>query len=148
MNLAFNPGHKFNKELRFTRGFHPFAARGPFLEAPGKNRARWAVLLFIKDESFKSFEDGAVKLSANETKWTSLEVIRHPTFLETLISKYDFGPGSFEKRAPGHILYNYCFGSIWCLYPLTSNKLQFPAPTPSSIPLLFIMYYYYFINLS
>ena len=66
--------------------------RGPFLEAPGNYRTRQAVLFFIKDGSFKSFEDGAVKLSANETKWTSLEVIRHPTFLETLISKYNFRP--------------------------------------------------------
>ena len=65
------------------------------------------------DGSFKSFENGTVlyfsvfitpvQLSAKETKWTSLEVRTHPTFLETLISKYDFGPvsRSFEKRAPG-----------------------------------------------
>ena len=38
------------------------------------------------------FENGAVKLSAKETKWTSLEVRIHPTFLETLILKYDSGP--------------------------------------------------------
>ena len=37
-------------------------------------------------------DSGTVKLSANKTKWTSLEVRTHPTFLETLISKYDFGP--------------------------------------------------------
>ena len=46
----------------------------------------------IKDGSFKSFENFVVKLSAKETKWTSLEVRRHLTFLETLISTYDFGP--------------------------------------------------------
>ena len=34
----------------------------------------------------------SVKLSAKETKWTSLETRTHPTFLENLISKYDFGP--------------------------------------------------------
>ena len=28
----------------------------------------------------------------NETKWTPFEVRTHPTFLETLISKSDFGP--------------------------------------------------------
>ena len=31
-------------------------------------------------------------ISAKETKWTSSEVRTHPNFLETLISKYDFGP--------------------------------------------------------
>ena len=46
----------------------------------------------IPDESFKSFENCAVELSAEETKWTSLEVRTHPNFLETLISKYDFWP--------------------------------------------------------
>ena len=35
--------------------------------------------------SFKSFENYTVELLANETKWTSLEVRTHPTFLETLI---------------------------------------------------------------
>ena len=41
---------------------------------------------------FNSFENCTVKLSAKETKWTSLMVRTHPTFLETLISKYHFGP--------------------------------------------------------
>ena len=60
-------------------------ARGPFLEAPGNYRAREAVLFFILEESFKCFENYTVELLANETKWTSLEVRTHPTFLETLI---------------------------------------------------------------
>ena len=47
-------------------------------------------MLSIPDESFKRFGNYTVKLSAKETKWTSLEVRTHPTFLETLISKYDF----------------------------------------------------------
>ena len=34
----------------------------------------------------------SIKLSAKETKLTSLEVRTHPTILENLISKYDFGP--------------------------------------------------------
>ena len=46
----------------------------------------------IPDESFKSFETSKVKLLAKETKWTSLEVRTHATFLEILISKCDFGP--------------------------------------------------------
>ena len=41
--------------------------------------------------SFKSFKSCTVKLPAKETKWTSLEARTHPIFLETLISKYDFG---------------------------------------------------------
>ena len=51
-----------------------------------------AVLFSIKNRSFKSFENRTVKLSGKETKWTSLEVRTYPTFLETLISKYDLGP--------------------------------------------------------
>ena len=67
-------------------------ARSPFLEAPDNYRARQAVLFSISDGSFKSFENYTIQLSPKETKWTSLEVRTHPTFLETLISKYDFGP--------------------------------------------------------
>ena len=70
-------------------------SRGPFLEAPGNYRARYLVLFFILDSSFKRFENCTVKLSAKETKWTSLEVRTHPTFLENFISKYDFGPVKF-----------------------------------------------------
>ena len=44
----------------------------------------------------KRFEIVAVKLLAKETKWTSLEARTHPTFPETLISKYDFGPGKLS----------------------------------------------------
>ena len=51
--------------------FVPFRPWGPFREAPGSYRALWAVLFSIKDGSFKSFENGTVKLSAKETKWTS-----------------------------------------------------------------------------
>ena len=65
--------------------------RGPFLEAPGNYRAREAVLFFILESNFKRFENCTVKLSAKETKWTSLKVRTHPTFLENLISKDDFG---------------------------------------------------------
>ena len=62
----------------------------------------------IPDRSFKCFEYYTVKLLAKETKWTSLEVRKHPTFLETLISKSDFGPAklpAFKKRAPVYILF-------------------------------------------
>ena len=49
-------------------------------------------MFFILDSSFKRFENCTVTFSAKETKWTSLEVKTHSTFLENLISKYDFGP--------------------------------------------------------
>ena len=49
-------------------------------------------MFFIKDGSFKSFENGTVKLLAKETKWASVEVRTPHTFLENLISKYDTGP--------------------------------------------------------
>ena len=78
-----------------ARNFHQrlfLEAWGPFLEAPGNKRTRLAVLFSIKDGSFKSFENGIVKLLAKETKWASLEVRTQDTFLETLISKYDTGP--------------------------------------------------------
>ena len=59
----------------------------------------------IPDGSFKSFENYTVKLSAKETKWTSLEVRTRPTFIEILSSKYGLQArsvtGSFEKRASG-----------------------------------------------
>ena len=73
--------------------FHTrFKTWGPFLEAPGNYRARKAVLFSILEGSFRSFENYTVELLANETKWTSLEDRTHPTFLETLIQKYDSGP--------------------------------------------------------
>ena len=46
----------------------------------------------IPDGSFRRFENCTVKVSVRETKLTSLEARTRPTFLETLISKYDFGP--------------------------------------------------------
>ena len=57
------------------------ATMGPFLEAPGKYRACEAALFSIPDGSFKSFENCTAKLSAKETKLTSLEIRTH-TFLD------------------------------------------------------------------
>ena len=67
-------------------------AQGPVSQSSGNYGARYAVLISVKDGSFKRFENGGVKLLAKQTKWTSMEVRAHPTFLETLISKYDFRP--------------------------------------------------------
>ena len=62
----------------------------------------------IKDGSFKSFENGPVKLLAKETKWASLEVRTQHTFLENLISKYDTGPvnlpGLSRNGAQGRVV--------------------------------------------
>ena len=62
------------------------------------------VLFSIPDGSFKRFESNTVKLSAKETKWTSLEVGTRLTFRETDV-KIRFRvrqvTGTFEKRAPG-----------------------------------------------
>ena len=85
-----------------------FLVSGLVLGSSGPG-ARFSKLDFrqcsVKDGSFKHFENGAVKLLAKETKWTSVEVRTHPTFLETLISKYDFGPvrlpGLSRNRSPG-----------------------------------------------
>ena len=63
--------------------------RGPFLEAPGNYRP---IFFSLKDGSFKRFENCTVKLSAKELKWPSSEVRTYPTFLETSILKYYFGP--------------------------------------------------------
>ena len=69
-------------------------------KCPGARFSKLLVILpgplsyfvFHSRGSFKRFENYTVKLLAKETKWTSLEVRAHPTFLETLISKYDIGP--------------------------------------------------------
>ena len=67
------------------------------------------------------FENCTVKLSAKETKWTLLEVRTHPTILENLISKYDFGPvklPGLSRNGPQALLFglgtpfNLC---IWCI---------------------------------
>ena len=54
------------------------------------------VKLFSFPFQIRSFENYTIKLLAKETKRTSLKVRTHPTFLETSISKYDFGPLSYQ----------------------------------------------------
>ena len=61
----------------------------------------------IKGGSFKSFENGAVKLSAKETKWNSLEVRTFTTFLETLISKYVAEPVKSPGLSRNGLLINF-----------------------------------------
>ena len=90
----------------------------------------------IKDESFKSFENGTVKSLATETKWASLEVRTQHTFLDNLISKYDTGPvklpgpsrnGPLVVQKVDNATYwinHYPVGSVVCnvnTYPLDSD---------------------------
>ena len=63
------------------------------------------ILFSIPDGSFKSFEySDTVNLLAKETKWTLLEFRTHPTFLEILISKSDFGPGKLPGLSRNGLL--------------------------------------------
>ena len=80
----------------------------------------------IPGGSFKSFENYTVKLWAKETKWTSLEVRTHPSFLETLISKYYFGP----VKLPG-LSRN---GPLLCVVVYSTHEVQiWSFPSFSSI---------------
>ena len=54
------------------------------------------MLFSIKDGSFKSSENGAVKLSAKEAKWTSLEVGTHPTLSRDFDFNMISGPLSYQ----------------------------------------------------
>ena len=58
-------------------------------------------------------DSGTVKLSANKTKWTSLEVRTQHTFLETLISKYDFGLVKLLGLLRNGPLFFAILGVIW-----------------------------------
>ena len=63
--------------------------------------------------------------SCYRTKWTSLEVRTHPTFLETLISKYDFGPVIFpglSRNGP----------QVHGMHVQLPNKLPYPSRAPLS----------------
>ena len=81
----------------------------------------------IKDGSFKSFENGTVKLLAKETKWTSLEVRTQHTFLDNLISKYDTGPvnlpGLSRNGPPVSYFEIEVSRKVGCV--LTSNEVHF-----------------------
>ena len=46
--------------------------RGPFLESLDNQRARKGVVVFMQDSGFNSFASNMIKLSVNETKWSSL----------------------------------------------------------------------------
>ena len=79
-----------------------------------------AVLFSIPDGSFKRFENGIVKLSAEETKWILLAVRTRPTFLETLISKYDFRNGALARDI---VLCSWARHLLWAV-PLSTQVYQ------------------------
>ena len=60
-----------------------FAAQGPVSRSSRELPGPLSCFVSIKDGSFKSFENGTIKL------WASFEVRTQHTFLENLISKYD-----------------------------------------------------------
>ena len=64
---------------------------GPFLEG------RQAVVVYIQDRGFNSFASNMIKLSVNETKWSSLLAKTRDRILYILIRKFDFGP----EKLPG-----------------------------------------------
>ena len=67
-----------NRRLRFSKL--------PVITEPS------SCFVFHSTWEFQKFWKLHSKILAKEAKWTSLEVRTHPTFLETLISKHNFGP--------------------------------------------------------
>ena len=70
---------------------------GPFLESPDNLRARKAVVVYMQDRGFNSFASNMIKLSVNETKWSSLLARTCALILYISIWKFDFGP----EKLPG-----------------------------------------------
>ena len=67
-------------------------AWGQFLESPDNQRVRKAVVVYMKDRSFNSFASHMIKLSVNETKWSSLLARTRALIPFIWISIFDFGP--------------------------------------------------------
>ena len=63
-----------------------------FLESPDNQRVRKAVVVYMKDRSFNSFASHMIKLSVNETKWSSLLATTSALIPFFCISIFDFGP--------------------------------------------------------
>ena len=62
----------------------------PIIDGPCK-------LFYIKDRSFNSFASNMIKLSVNETKWSSLLARTRALILYISILRFDFGP----EKLPG-----------------------------------------------
>ena len=75
---------------------------------PRKSR-RKAVLFYMQDRSFHSFASNMIKLSVNETKWSSLLARTRALILNISIWIFDFEArkviGTLEKRASGEVWY-------------------------------------------
>ena len=76
---------------------HLHVNRGQFLESPDSQRARLAVSVYFKDRGFNSFASNMIKLSVNETKWSSLLAWTRGLILYISIWILDFGP----EKLPG-----------------------------------------------
>ena len=94
-------------------------AWGPFLESPDNCSGPKAVLyvcrICTQDQSFgNNFENGAIKFSVNERKFTGLWAKNCDTIQQVLISKFAVHTrkviGPFEKQAPapGKLKSCYC----------------------------------------
>ena len=65
---------------------------GSFLESPDNQRARKAVMVYMQDRGFNSFASYMIKLSVNETKWSSLLARSLALIFYISIWIFNFGP--------------------------------------------------------
>ena len=64
----------------------------PVSQSPDNQRARKAVVVYMQGRSFNSFASNMIKLSVNETKWSSLLARAHALIPYISIWKFDVGP--------------------------------------------------------
>ena len=97
---------RFSKSWLYFRpksvNFQPVFRPGPrFLKVATINGPVKAVVVYMQGRGFNSFASNMTKLSVNETEWSSLLARTRALILYILISKFDFGPKTLPKRAPG-----------------------------------------------
>ena len=69
----------------------------PVSQSPDNQRARKAVVVYMQGSGFNSFSSSMIKLSVNETQWSSLLARTRALILYISIWKFDFGP----EKLPG-----------------------------------------------
>ena len=75
---------------------------GPFLESLENWWAQYAVSVYIKEWGFNSFASNMIKLSVNESKWSSLDPRSYSLYFDLNIwFQARKVTGTFEKWAPG-----------------------------------------------
>ena len=72
---------------------------GPFLESLKNWWAQYAVSVYIKEWGFNSFASNMIKLSVNESKWSSLTPRTHALILYISIWIFDFKPEKLPGRS-------------------------------------------------